>query len=76
MQHLWVICVDPEVACSRVMKRNSLPEEEARKRVNFQMANAERVAQAGAGAVVIWNDGTLGEFETKVQHAIQRTLAA
>jgi phosphopantetheine adenylyltransferase/dephospho-CoA kinase len=74
LQSLWVICVEPEVACTRIMSRNGFSAEESMTRVNFQMNNDQRIAKAGERAVVIWNNGTLTEFEAKINEATGRSL--
>jgi len=43
---VWVITVPEEVACSRLMKRNSLDRDEALKRIRAQLSNDERVRHA------------------------------
>jgi len=45
---LWVVTVPMEVARARLMARNAMTEEDAEKRIQAQMTNEERVAQADA----------------------------
>jgi len=74
VQSLWVVCVEPETAVQRIMKRNNLPEKEARKRVNFQMGNQERLALAGPDAHVIWNNGSLEEYKANIHAEYTETM--
>ena len=50
---LWVVTVNPELAVSRIKRRNNLSEEEALKRVNAQISNEERIQHAD---VVVKNE--------------------
>ncbi|CAM9207049.1 unnamed protein product [Ascophyllum nodosum] len=62
---LWVVEVSPAVASMRLMKRNSLSEEQAEARISSQpMTNEERAARA---SVTISNEGTEEELIKKVK---------
>lgn len=43
---IWAIVVDPEIQLERLMKRNNLTQEEALKRINAQMSQAEKARLA------------------------------
>mmetsp|Transcript_22288 Transcript_22288/g.37285 ORF Transcript_22288/g.37285 Transcript_22288/m.37285 type:complete len:204 (-) Transcript_22288:133-744(-) len=64
---LWVVGVDREVARDRLMKRNSLSEVEALKRIDSQISNEERCGKANL--VIENNDsgGSLDEFQERVR---------
>ena len=53
---LIVTFVDRELAMERLVARNSLSKEEAFKRIDAQMSNTERLAAAGGGAMVSFED--------------------
>ena len=46
VDELWVLYVEEEVACERLMKRNSLSREECLKRIQSQLSNEARLAAA------------------------------
>ena len=46
---VWVVHVDPEVACRRLMERNSLSLVEAQKRQQSQISNNDRLVQCSVG---------------------------
>lgn len=53
---MWVVSVPPDVACERVMKRNSLPKEKALERIQSQMSNEERESH---GNLIIRFEGVI-----------------
>lgn len=64
---LWVINVDREVALRRLMTRNNLNEEDARRRINAQLTNEERSVHAN---LVINNSaGSIDDLEQTVRAA-------
>ena len=74
---IWVVVVEPDLAAQRLAARNGLDPEAARARINSQLSNAERIAQAN---VVIENNSTLEGLEEgtasaweKLQQRLQRT---
>jgi phosphopantetheine adenylyltransferase/dephospho-CoA kinase len=46
---VWVVHVDPEAACERLMERNSLSLEEAQQRQGSQISNVERLSRCNVG---------------------------
>ena len=67
---VWVVTCSPEQQLARVMEQRGLSEEEARLRMEAQLDQAEKIAQAG---VVIDNSGTLEATLAQVE-AAWRTL--
>ena len=61
---VWISWVSPRVAEERLMARNNFSAEEARKRINSQINNDERLQHAN---VAIENNGTQSDLEKKVQ---------
>ena len=62
----WVVAVSPAIANERLCSRNKLQPAEAQKRIDSQMSNAERVAQAH---VVMNNSGPVGDSWLREQLA-------
>ncbi|KAJ4462758.1 putative phosphopantetheine adenylyltransferase/dephospho-CoA kinase [Paratrimastix pyriformis] len=60
VDEVWVVVTDPEVACQRLMARNSLSRDEALRRIGAQMSNEEKAKYA---RVVIHNDANLPTVE-------------
>jgi phosphopantetheine adenylyltransferase/dephospho-CoA kinase len=65
---LWVIVVEPEVSVQRLMLRNNLTAEEAQKRVDAQLSNAERSSYA---TVIIDNSRDVSHLEILVAANMQ-----
>ena len=61
---VWISWVSPQVAEARLMARNNFSAEEARKRINSQITNDERLQHAN---VAIENNGTQSDLEKKVR---------
>ena len=61
---VWISWVSPQVAEARLMARNNFSAEEARKRINSQITNDERLKHAN---VAIENNGTQSDLEKKVR---------
>ena len=61
---VWISWVSPQVAEERLMARNNFSAEEARKRINSQITNDERLQHAN---VAIENNGTQSDLEKKVR---------
>jgi phosphopantetheine adenylyltransferase/dephospho-CoA kinase len=66
VDEIWVVVVEPELAVKRLAERNNLDEGAARARINSQLSNAERVAQA---QVVIENNASLEALEVRIGEA-------
>lgn len=60
---VWVVTIDTEVQMTRLMERNRLPAEEARRRIEAQPPMAPKLARADR---VIDNSGTLEETMAQV----------
>jgi len=63
---VWVVVTDPEEQVTRLMKRNSLPAEEARRRVAAQAPIEPKLARAD---LVIDNSGSREETREQVERA-------
>ncbi len=63
---VWVVVTDPEEQVTRLMKRNSLPAEEARRRVAAQPPIGPKLARAD---LVIDNSGSRDETRKQVERA-------
>lgn len=63
---VWVVVTDPEEQVTRLMKRNSLPAEEARRRVAAQPPIGPKLARAD---LVIDNSGSRDETREQVERA-------
>ena len=61
---VWISWVSPQVAEARLMARNNFSAEEARKRINSQITNDERLKHAN---VAIENNGAQSDLEKKVR---------
>jgi phosphopantetheine adenylyltransferase/dephospho-CoA kinase len=73
---VWCVVVEPEAAIARLAARNGLDEAAARARIDSQLSNAERVAQAD---VVIENNGSLQDLDAAIGRAweaLQSRLSA
>jgi len=55
VNQVWVSIIPPEEAIKRVMTRNNLSEEDAKKRVASQMTNKERVSHAHVVFCTLWD---------------------
>lgn len=71
LKQIWVICVDPETAINRLMKRNNLTEEQAKERINNQMSNEERIKRSD---VVIWNNGDINKTIESIHQQMKEKL--
>jgi len=69
VEALWVVVASQDVVIHRLQTYKNMSEEQARARINAQMTNDERIAQADH---VIWNNDGLPELrhavETSWQH--------
>lgn len=66
---VWVCVVPPEVAVARIVERDGKTEEEARRRVNSQMTNQERVGEASTVVCSLWEPE---ETARQVEEAVDR----
>ncbi len=69
VDEVWVVTVDPEVAIARATARDGVDEAAVQARIDAQLANAERVAQAN---VVIDNGGSETELLARLDAEWQR----
>lgn len=63
---VWVVTVDPETQVTRLMQRNRLDEEEARRRISAQPPVERKLARADH---VIDNSGLLADLRAQVMDA-------
>ena len=61
---VWVVLANESVRIDRVMERNGLTYEEAKKRIRSQMSDEMYISIADK---IIYNDGSLKELEEKVR---------
>ncbi|OGN98037.1 MAG: dephospho-CoA kinase [Chloroflexi bacterium RBG_13_51_18] len=64
VDEIWVTISNEKAVLNRLKERSGYSETEAKKRINAQITNEERMKLAD---VVIRNDGTLDELEIKVK---------
>ncbi len=64
VDEVWTTAAPEESVVARLMARNGLPEEEARKRINAQMSADERAARSQA---VVDNSGDMTHLRSAVQ---------
>lgn len=69
VEELWVVVASEEVVISRLQTYKNFSEAQARARINAQMSNDERMAQADQ---VIWNNVGLPELRQAVETSWQR----
>ncbi len=69
VEALWVVVASEAVAINRLQTYKNFSEEQARARINAQMTNDERIAQADQ---VIWNNDGLPELRQAVMTSWQR----
>lgn len=63
LDEIWVVAAAPEIQLARVMARDGLGIEEARRRIGAQLPLQEKIARAD---VVIYNNGDEGELKQEV----------
>jgi dephospho-CoA kinase len=66
VEQLWVVVAAEDVVIGRLQTYKNMPEDQARARINAQMPNDERIAQADT---VIWNNAALPELRQAVETA-------
>ena len=64
VEALWVVVASQEVVINRLQTYKNMSEDQARARINAQMTNDERIAQADC---VIWNNDGLPELRQAVE---------
>ena len=69
VETLWVVVASEEVVINRLQTYKNMSEAQARARINAQMTNDERIAQADQ---VIWNNDGLPELRQAVEASWQR----
>ncbi len=69
VEELWVVVASEEVVINRLQTYKNMSEDQARARLNAQMTNDERIAQADQ---VIWNNEGLPELRQAVEASWQR----
>jgi dephospho-CoA kinase len=70
---VWVVDSPPDIQLQRMMSKRNMPEWEARKRIETQNPQAEKLAKA---QVIIRNNGTPEEVWTQVQSEWTKLLTA
>lgn len=63
VEQLWVVVAEEDVVIKRLQTSKNFTEEQARARINAQLSNEERIAQADK---VIWNNEGLAELRSAV----------
>lgn len=66
VEQLWVVVAEESVVINRLQAYKNMPEDQARARINSQMSNDERIAEADQ---VIWNNAELPELRQAVETA-------
>jgi dephospho-CoA kinase len=69
VEALWVVVASEDVVINRLQIYKNMGEAQARARINAQMTNDERIAQADQ---VIWNNDGLPELRQAVEASWQR----
>ncbi|ETX06065.1 MAG: hypothetical protein ETSY2_19310 [Candidatus Entotheonella gemina] len=69
VEELWVVVASEDVVINRLQTYKNMSEEQARARINAQMTNDERIAQADR---VLWNNGGLHDLRQTVETSWQR----
>ncbi|ETW97581.1 MAG: hypothetical protein ETSY1_22095 [Candidatus Entotheonella factor] len=69
VEALWVVVASEDVVINRLQTYKNMSEDQARARINAQMTNDERIAQADQ---VIWNNGELHDLQQAVETSWQR----
>ena len=69
---IWVVTVDPEIAITRCMSRDGLEKEPVQSRLDAQLSNDERVAQAD---IVIVNNGSEEELLEQLDEQWHRLMS-
>lgn len=69
VEELWVVVASEAVVITRLQTYKNFSEDQARARINAQMTNDERIAQADQ---VIWNNDGLPELRQAVETSWQR----
>ena len=64
VESLWVVVASQDVVINRLQTYKNMAEDQARARINAQMTNDERIAQADC---VIWNNDDLTELRQAVE---------
>ena len=64
VESLWVVVASQDVVIDRLQTYKNIGEDQARARINAQMTNDERIAQADC---VIWNNDGLPELRQAVE---------
>jgi len=70
---IWVVDSTPDVQIKRLMSRNNMPEIEARKRIEGQNSQRDKLGRA---STVITNNGTLQEVWAQVEREWKRIMMA
>ncbi len=67
LTRVWAVLASPEVAVGRLTRLRGLTASDAVARLGSQMTNEERIALVDA---VIWNEGSIGELEARVDELL------
>lgn len=71
---VWVTFVPQDEALSRILSRDGLSEEQARKRMKSQISNEERLAQANVAICTLWEPEYTQEQVVKAWKLLQARL--
>ena len=71
-EEIWVVVVDPDIAIARCMSRDGLEREAVESRLDAQLSNEERIAQAD---IVIANNGSEEELLEQLDEQWHRLMS-
>lgn len=71
---VWVSIVPKEEAIKRITERDSIPPEQATKRIDSQLSNSERVSKANVVFCSVWEPEVTAAQVKKAWHSVQEFL--
>lgn len=69
VDEVWLVTADEEVRLRRIMQRNGISADEARRRVQSQIPDAEKAKYAD---IIIANNGSIDDLKRKVEEVLKR----